>query len=212
MSFLSTFFGRHSGEDLQPAGSAVISSQSKTLQELQFLMDRRLAEGGTPQVLLVGPPTGSLIEVFNQRGGRVTVEGEDRPSLPLALDDESFDIILAFDLLDFLPDDDVMALAKDWARVLKPGGRVFLVARSTRDRSARRFRPEGGPDGSLVLVPRQESSTLFHPRANAEWHKVTGALELGEIVLRRDGLREISLKRAGILPPAAVPPAQESAR
>ncbi|MEI7024964.1 class I SAM-dependent methyltransferase [Paenibacillus sp. y28] len=54
--------------------------------------------------------------------------------LPLPFEDASFDGIIAYGVLIYFMPDDIRAAAKEMHRVLKPGGKAFIVVRSTDDK------------------------------------------------------------------------------
>lgn len=169
-------------------------TRSQQLSELLRRLERQAEEGGEgPRVLLHGPPSGRSIETFHALGARVTVEGETVPQLPLGYPDRQFDLILAADVLDRLEDESARRLAAEWARVLTPRGRVLLLARQI-GVSMPAFRVDVAPGGLLELTGSKRLAPRVFPRSNREIHKIVAPLAVQAIALRRDGLREISLR------------------
>ncbi len=80
---------------------------------------RVLRENGWDAVALEYTAAGA--EVAHQRG--IATLRADATALPLA--DQSLDLVLAFDVLEHIPDDD-RAMAEVF-RVLRPGGRFFIA-------------------------------------------------------------------------------------
>ncbi|UCF67536.1 MAG: class I SAM-dependent methyltransferase [Acidobacteriota bacterium] len=174
---------------------AAMLSPSRIITEVLELVGRRSEQGRETHVLLLGPPSGESIETFSAAGAHVTVEGEDRLTPPLAYPDESFDLILASDVLDMLDDDEARELSREWRRILRPGGRVFLLVRRGTGRTIPRFRLDVARDGRLRLTPVPGSSSASRPRSNREIDSLMRPMRVDEIYLRRDGLREVAVKR-----------------
>lgn len=168
---------------------------SRFLRQLLDRIERRAEEGNAFPLLLVGPPSGPTIETFSRRGARVTVDGDERPELPLGHGNEAFELILALDLIDYLDDEQAGRLGPEWARVLVPGGRVYMVSRSRRAQLAEGLRLEVVEPGSLVARPRQALTAQVVYRSNAGFDGLLAPLRPDEILLRRDGLREVIFKK-----------------
>jgi SAM-dependent methyltransferase len=156
---------------------------------------RRSAEGRSPRVLLAGPVAQVTMDSIAGSGCRLTVEGEFFPELPLAYPDERFDLVLGFDVLDLLPDDRARAQAAEWARVLAPGGSLYLVARRDQGQVPPLVRVDLHPDGGLTMHPLGPRHPLVQPRQNREFEVLVRPLAVHEISLRRDGLREILCRK-----------------
>ncbi len=159
---------------------------------------REAVESGErrPQVLLAGPPSGRTIETLAAAGFRVTVDGEPEPRPPLGHPDGRFDLVLAFDLPDGLPDEQVEALLAEWGRVLRPGGTLWFLAGCEEGGAAPLRRWDLWPDGSLSsrdVLRRQDRGC--RRRSNRDLERLARPLGGAEITLRRDGLREIVCRR-----------------
>ncbi|MDQ7006891.1 MAG: class I SAM-dependent methyltransferase [Acidobacteriota bacterium] len=180
------------GED--PA-APVTGGASRFLLEVFEKIERRSEEGSAYRVLIVGPPSGRTIETFSRHGARVTVDGEDWPELPLSHADAAFDLVVGLDLVDLLEDETAAALGAEWARVLVPGGKVFLVSRTGAARLSSAERLEVLEDASLRALPRAGTRSRLISRGNRALERLLEPLIVDEILLRRDGLREVVYKR-----------------
>lgn len=176
-----------------PAGAALLSP-SRQLGSLIASLKKRAEGGQTPRVLLCGPASSRTIETFHSIGCRVTVEGDDHPSVPLAAADESFELILGYDALDTVDDVDAQAIAVEWTRALKPGGKLYLLARREKG-TIPPVKVDINEDGSLRLHLLSGDTRVVHPRQNADFTRLTRPLSVEEIFQRRDGLREILCKK-----------------
>jgi SAM-dependent methyltransferase len=170
---------------------------SRAMQHLLESAARRSAEGRPPRVLLTGPVAQVTMDSIAGAGCRLTVEGEFFPELPLAYPDDRFDLILGLDVLDLLPDDRARAQAAEWARVLAPGGSLYLVARRDPSQVPPLVRIDIHPGGGLTMHPLGERHALVQPRQNREFEVLVRPLAVHEISLRRDGLREILCRKQG---------------
>ena len=168
---------------------------SRVVQHLLESAARRSAEGRPPRVLLAGPVAQVTMESIAGAGCRLTVEGEFFPELPLAYPDARFDLVLGLDVLDLLPDDRAREQAAEWARVLAPGGTLYLVARRAADQVPPLVRIDVHPDGGLSVHPLGPRHPLVQPRQNREFEVLVRPLAVHEISLRRDGLREILCRK-----------------
>ncbi|MFN7965261.1 MAG: class I SAM-dependent methyltransferase [Acidobacteriota bacterium] len=176
-------------------GAALLSPSRQLAQAIAGL--RRKAQEGTPRVLLCGPASSRSIETFHALGCRVTVEGDAQPCIPLAALDESLDLILGFDALDLQSDADARALAAEWARVLKVGGALYLLARREPTQAPPFLKIDVSEDGSLKLNSLLEPAPTIRIRQNADFSRMVAPLMVDEIALRRDGLREILCRKRG---------------
>ncbi|MCU0222602.1 MAG: hypothetical protein MUF27_00725 [Acidobacteria bacterium] len=165
------------------------------MQQLLESAARRSAEGRPPRVLLAGPVAQVTMDAITGPGCRLTVEGEFFPELPLAYPDGRFDLILGLDVLDLLADGGARAQAAEWARVLAPGGTLYLVARREASQVPPLVRIDVHPDGALAIHPLGPRHPLVQPRQNREFEVLVRPLVVHEISLRRDGLREILCRK-----------------
>lgn len=174
--------------------AAPTSSPSRVLGNLLQQAQRR-AESTPLKVLLIGPPSGRMIELFHRIGCRVTVDGEETPSVPIAHEDDSFDLIVGADCIDFLDDEFAERIVVEWLRVLRPSGRLYLIARDMVVESTPRYRVEIGPNGDVLLSPHKRVAARKHLRSNRCLEHLLEPLQVEEIFLRRDGLREITAQK-----------------
>lgn len=168
---------------------------SRLLGDLLAGLPRRAVAGGSPRVLLAGPPSGTTIETFHGVGCKVTVAGDDEPAR-LGLPDRSVDLVLGFDLLDLLGTERAKATACEWARLIRPSGGLYLLARRDATVYPPPWRVDVLPDATMRLVPVPDApAPPVRPRTNRELEDIVRPLQLRDIFLRRDGLREIVCRR-----------------
>lgn len=159
-------------------------------------LTRRREQGDPPRLLLAGFTAGPLIEGFSRLGARVTVDGEDVPALPLGHPDGTFELLLGFDLLDHLEEAAARGLGAEWARVLRRGGLVYVLARAPETVRGRPLKVEMDESGSLWIAERADAgSQPVTGRGNRSLERLLSPLELDAICLRRDGMREILFRR-----------------
>lgn len=185
------------GESAPPDDPPVrLRGQAQLAPRLILRIEQLRERGEAPRLLIAGVPEGSLIEGFSKLGARVTVDGDELPVLPLGHADETFDMIFGADTLDQLADDPARSLGSEWARVLRPGGWLYLFARPVGERRGRRIRAELDGTARLWLGERAgDAPATVEPRGNSSLEALTQPLELDGICLRRDGIREILFRR-----------------
>ena len=105
-----------------------------------------------PEVLNLGPLCGDTVAYLGGKGSRVHI-GEFTPPRPmpereagkpppspepvhLPYDDEAFHLVLAWDLVDFVPPECLPAFGSELRRILKPGGRLFLFSQANQARTS----------------------------------------------------------------------------
>lgn len=78
----------------------------------------------------------------------------------LTFDDESFDFVLSFDVMEHVPDD--VAAFQELFRCLKPGGRLLFAAPFSRERDNKLVRARIGDDGNVehILPPEIHGSAV----------------------------------------------------
>lgn len=170
-------------------------SSSRLVVDLLRGLPRRGIPGEGPRVLLAGPPSGQTIETFHGVGCRVTVAGDDQPEGSIGLPDRSLDLVLGYDLLDLLDGRRARMVCEEWARLIRPSGGLYLLARRDAGVYPPPWRVDVLPDGVLRLVPVPGDPPVVHPRANREIEELVRPLSVRDIHLRRDGLREILCRR-----------------
>lgn len=193
------FFRRKRTPGGEPAATPAPEApvQSRVLTGLFASLQRQVEHGGTPRVLLSGPPSGPMIESFTRIGCRVAVEADDAARVPISQPDDTFDLVLGFDALDTLDDEKARALTAEWTRILRPAGRLYLVTRAAHNdvRDALRF--EIDSRGSITVHRLRPLAAFLFRRSSRELEQIVAPLAPDENFLRRDGLREfLSRKRA----------------
>ncbi|MEO0605480.1 MAG: class I SAM-dependent methyltransferase [Myxococcota bacterium] len=86
---------------------------------------RRAAERLTSGRLIGVDPVPRMLEIARERAGDVTLDLREGSANALPLEDQSCDVVLAFDSMDHW--DDVAEGLAEIRRVMRPGGRVLIV-------------------------------------------------------------------------------------
>jgi SAM-dependent methyltransferase len=176
---------------------ARLRGEAQLAPRLILRIERLRERGEAPRLLIAGMPGGSMIEGFSRMGVRVTVDGDELPVLPLGHADATFDMIFGADTLDQLADEPARSLGGEWARVLRPGGWLYLLARPPGERRGRRIRAELDQTARLWLGERVgDALGAVEARGNSSLEALVQPLELDGICLRRDGIREILFRRS----------------
>jgi hypothetical protein len=190
---------------IEPApGSSAGEGRCSGLEKALHFVLRR----DQPRVLDLGPMCGATVTFLAALGARVTVEEFEAPSTPgriggatLLIDQPSgsFDLVLAWEHVDFMPPDRVREFGAELRRVLAPDGWVFLMSRAGNDTPVgRRARFRVLERNRVVREPIDEMArTRFVHSARAIEAALGGFLIEG-IHLRRDQTREVVATRAGI--------------
>jgi SAM-dependent methyltransferase len=187
--------GRDPAAAATPAEHARLTVPSRLLRRLMEWVQRRADRGEVPRVLVAGPPSGRTIETFTNIGCRVTIEGDDLPSLPLDHPDRSFDLVLGLDVLELLDDERARAVAAEWVRVLATGGQLYLLT-APREPEPSVSRIDVTRDGALEFHATPRRVSRIARRHNREIERMLEPLKTEEIFLRRDGRREILARKA----------------
>ena len=175
----------------------------------------RAFRDGKPQILVLGPLCGESVVFLAGRGARVHVDevelpepipkrqpGEPQPSLrPFKLDHPSgaFDLVLAWELFDFVPPDRLHEFGAEIVRLLRVGGQlvVFAHQKPPADRAVLpRYRVLADD-----MVVREEPATPALPRythPNREIERAIVGLSVQNIHLQRNQMREILASKAGV--------------
>jgi SAM-dependent methyltransferase len=174
----------------------------------------RAFRGGKPEILVLGPLCGDSVVYLAGRGARVHVDDfEPPPPLPVRrpgdppievtpfrLDqpDRTFDLVLAWEVADFVPPDRLVEYGAELRRVLRDGGGLFFLSHS---------RPEPGDDRpsrylllSDDLILRQVVETERRPRyvhPTRDLEQALRGLAIQGIQLQRNQMREITAQKAG---------------
>ena len=204
---MSTGTGKGAESDVP---SQPCPSLGKVLERL-FRDDRR------PRILQLGPFSGRSAVHLAERGARVTVDEIDvstlrpdasdpeaaktfEPSLRLDHDDASFDLILLWDALDFVPKAGLPACGPEMARLLDDEGWMLMLAGGD---VGTEEPPPAAPDQFEILGPETISRRPVpgaapqpryqHPTRRLE--KAMAPLIVDGVHLRRSQIREFLLKK-----------------
>ncbi len=168
---------------------------------------KQIAEQEKPEILDLGPLCGDSVVYLAGKGGRVSVEsftpppapvkpkqGEEAPPRPpLRIDqpDGTFDLVLAWEQLDFVPPECLDEFGAELARILAPGGQLLVLARASGGEEQ-----EVCPQYRIVgddRIQRQPSSGSMRRRWNHPTRAVEralGAFSIKGIHLQRNQIRE----------------------
>ncbi len=162
-----------------------------------------------PEILHLGPLCGDSVVYLAGRGARVHVEEvEPPPPLPqrkpgealelpppfvLEQPDQSFDLVLVWELADFVPPDRLGELGAEVHRVLHEAGWVFLTSFATKpceQEPLPRYRLMA--DDLIVRLPGHGPAHRRFAHQNRDIERALGGLSVQGIQLQRNQLREIS--------------------
>jgi ubiquinone/menaquinone biosynthesis C-methylase UbiE len=134
--FQSTYESKDGGFDIFLVGRAFV------LDELSRVLEG-LPKGA--RILDVGSGTGHLAASLTKQGFRVTgvepaasmialarknfpeIEFKEGISSKLPIGDDEFDLIISFEVLRYLNEEENRATYREYRRVLKPGGKIFVT-------------------------------------------------------------------------------------
>ncbi len=181
---------------------------------LARVLARALREG-KPEVLVLGPLCGDSAVYLASRGARVHVDDFDLPPpipsrrpgeppaevAPFRLDQPSgfFHLVLAWEMVDFVPPDRLGEYGAELRRIMRDGGGLFFFSHS---------RPEPGDDrlsrylllaDDLIVrqvVDRERHPRYVHPTRDLELALRGFAIQ--GIQLQRTQMREITGQKAGM--------------
>jgi SAM-dependent methyltransferase len=175
----------------------------------------RAFRDGKPQILVLGPLCGESVVFLAGRGARVHVDEVELPEpipkrqpgdpvttlRPIKLDYPSgtFDLVLAWEMLDFVPPERLHEFGAEIVRLLRVGGQlvVFAHQKPPSDRAVLpRYRLLADD-----MVVREEPTTPTLPRythPNRELERAIAGLSVQNIHLQRNQMREILASKAGV--------------
>jgi len=170
---------------------------------------------GKPEILILGPLCGETVVYLAGRGARVHVDPVDMPEPapprapgetpppvePFSLDHAAaaYDLVLAWETLDFVPPNRLVEVGAEIARVLRIGGQVFVFAHQKPPAD------QGVPPRYRLLaddlIVREESEgtprrRYVHPNRDIE--RALAGLAVQGIQLQRNQMREILASKAGV--------------
>jgi len=175
----------------------------------------RVFREGKPQILVLGPLCGESVVFLAGRGARVHVDEVELPAptpkrhpgeppavlRPVKIDQPSgaYDLVLAWEMLDFVPPDRLPEFGAEIVRLLKVGGQLVLFAH---------LKPPADqamlPRYRLLaddLIVREESGVGPLPRythSNMMLERAIAGLSVQNIHLQRNQMREILASKAGV--------------
>jgi hypothetical protein len=170
---------------------------------------------GKPQILVLGPLCGESVVFLAGRGARVHVDAVELPEpiparqagapveevRPIRIDQPAgaFDLVLAWEMLDFVPPDRLQEFGSEIVRVLRVGGQLVLFAhlKPPSDRAVLpRYRLLADD-----LIVREEPATPPIPRyvhSNLMLERAIAGMSVQNIHLQRSQMREILASKAGV--------------
>ena len=170
---------------------------------LHFVLRRE-----NPRVLDLGPMCGETVTYLAGLGARVTVTEFDAPretrlpeEKPLVFDqpNSSFDLVLAWEHIDFMPTERTKEFAAELRRVLTADGWIFLLSRASSPQTATtrsRFRVLDRNRVARERLEKEAPRPRFVHTTRALEDALSGFLIEG-IHLRRNQVREVVATRAG---------------
>jgi len=169
----------------------------------------RIFKEARPEVLDLGPLCGQTVTYLASRGARVTVEPFDPPHPvsaaipgqeppdppPIHFDqpDAHFDLVLAWEHLDFLPPERMPDFAAEVLRVLRDGGWLFLFSRMASPTG-----PEQPPRYRMLaddMIVREPTDLPARRRWGSSTRDIERALKgfsIQGVQLQRNQMREFS--------------------
>ncbi len=125
------------GVDQPPQTSETQQHGKSPLRTLKILFENTTLHS-RPSLLDMGPPCGSNIELFGQKGFKIYVEDflsdylnpvQDPPSMQQLLDypPSTFDGLLCWDIFDYIPPEDSEALIQKLFILLREGGMAMVL-------------------------------------------------------------------------------------
>jgi len=174
---------------------------------LAYALERTLKDGKA-QVLDLGVLCGQTATYLAERGARVVLDEFDPPPPrqapapgekplpppPIRLEqaDASFDLVLAWEMPDFVAQDQLPLLAKEVRRVLKPGGWLLLYAHlkpETPTEAPPRYRVVADDRVAREASSRPVRRRYVHPTRDLE--RALAGFSIQKTHLQRNQMREI---------------------
>lgn len=175
----------------------------------------RVFREGKPRILVLGPLCGESVVFLAGRGARVTVDegelpepfpkettGDPAPAVrPARLDypSDHFDLVLAWEMLDFVPPERLHEFGAEIVRVLHVGGQLIAFAHQ-KPSSERAILPRYRllSDDLIVREEPGAPSRRRYVHPNREFERAIGGLAVQSIHLQRSQMREILASKAGV--------------
>ena len=175
----------------------------------------RTFRGDKARIIDLGPLCGSSVVDLASRGARVCVEefvpprpltaiadaddAPDPPAIRFDHDDASFDLVLLWERLDFVPPDRLREFCQEIRRILKVGGWVLALTSSRKEprrAAAARIRIVDDEHIARDSSGEPERPRWAHP--NRELERALDGVSIQGIHLHRDGLREVTGLKGGV--------------
>ena len=170
---------------------------------------------GKPEILVLGPLCGESVVFLAGRGARVHVDEVDIPETipkrqpgepvaeppPVRFDHPSaaFDLVLAWEILDFVPPDRLPEFGAEICRVLRVGGQLVLFAHQ-KPPSDRAVIPRYRLLADDLIVREEPSAPLRarYAHSNLQLERAIAGMGVQNIHLQRSQMREILASKAGV--------------
>ena len=170
---------------------------------------------GKPEILVLGPLCGDSVVFLAGRGARVHVDQVELPQptpprqpgaavaelQPFKIDQpaNAFDLVLAWEMLDFVSPDRLPEVGAEIVRVLRIGGQLILFAHQ-KPPSDRAILPRYRLLADDLIV-REEPGAPSIPRythSNLQLERAIAGMSVQNIHLQRSQMREILASKAGV--------------
>lgn len=199
------------------AGAAAGPEHERHCPSLKRALGPAFRDDARPRILDLGPFCGSTATWLAARGARVTCEEFDHgpfnaappadaddaaaePVLRLDAADGTFDLVLAWEQIDFVHPARLTAFGAELGRVLADGGTILFFARNSRPGAAAeetdapaRFRIVAEDLLGVADAGWGPRTRYAHPTRSVE--AAVAALDVGGIHLQRDQTREFLVKK-----------------
>lgn len=169
---------------------------------LHFVMRRE-----HPDVLDLGPMCGSTIVFLAGLGARVTVCEFEPPAAPrrpgekplrIEQKNASFDLVLAWEQIDFMPPERLKEFASELRRVLTADGWLFLLSRArSSPKLGRRARFRVFERNMIAREPLDEAARPRFVHTSRAIEQALGGFLIEGMHLRRNQIREVVATRSG---------------
>ena len=198
----------------QPAAAGASAASAQPCGGLGRAVARAFRQG-KPQILHIGPLCGESVVYLAGRGAKVHVDEIDLPPpiperkpgepaaavAPFRLDlpSDMFDLVLAWEVLDFVPPDRLSEFGAEVARVMRVGGQLLVFAHQK-------------PPAEQAVIPRYRvladdlivreepggAARRRYTHTNRELERALTGLSVQGMQLQRNQLREILAAKAGV--------------
>lgn len=204
-----------SAEGVAPSGSTGSAAASGQPSGGLGRVLARAFRAPKPQILVLGPLCGESVVYLAGRGARVHVEefvppepipprkpGEEVPrpaAVRLDQPERFFDVVLAWEALDFVPPERLVETGAEISRVMRVGGQLFLLAHQKPPADTAvmpRYRLLA--DDLIVREEPPGTSRRRYMHPNRDLERALSGLSVQGIQLQRNQMREIVAAKAGI--------------